>query len=546
MESSSEFQYHTACPKCGSSDANGVYDDGSSYCFSCNTYFKSTEGGEQRVSKKHKAPAEFVEGEIKMLKARNVNEATCSRYGYKVGVHKGEAVQVAPYFWDGEMVAQHLRFPDKRFAWVGDVSKLQLFGQQRFKAKGKRLVITEGEIDAMSISQAFQNKWEVVSVPNGASNAHKYVAQNLEFCMGYPEVVIAFDNDTPGREASERVALLFKPGQAKIVHWEDGIKDANDLLKAGRVKDITIAIYEAKVWRPDGIVNGSELKAAMENRFDLDPTVGAYPLPYPKLNSTTYGLRKSELWTFTAGSGLGKSTVVAEIAYDLLKQGLKIGYVALEENNEFSAERMMSIHLNKRLHLDRTGVSKEEYMDAFEATAGSGRFFLYDHFGSLESDNLMSKIRYLAVGCECDFIVIDHISITVSGISHEEGGDERRIIDNLMTDLSSLTEESGVGILIVSHLRKKSQGKAHEEGGEVSPSELRGSGSIYQLSNRVIALVRNPQDDAEKNIATLKVMKDRFTGRSGTVDTLQYNEETGRLLAVDKDDVDNFSGDDPF
>jgi len=543
---SGQFQFHSSCQKCGSSDAKANYDDGTAYCFSCRSYFRAE--GEKLVSTKHhKAPADFIDGDVRSLPIRKITEAACARYGYRVGKAKGETVQIAPYYWEGVMVAQHLRYPDKRFGWVGDVSKLELFGQHRFKTKGgKRLVITEGEIDAMSVSQAFQNKWEVVSVPNGAGNAHKYVAMNLEFCMSYPEVVIAFDNDQPGREAAERVAMLFKPGQAKVVTWDDGIKDANDLLQAGQIKAITTAIYDAQIWRPDGIINGTELRSSMENRFDIDPRVGAYQTPYPKLNATTYGLRKGELWTFTAGSGLGKSTLVAEIAKDLLDQGLKVGYVALEENNEFSAERMMSIHLNKRLHLDREGITKEQYMEAYDLTAGNGRFFMYDHFGSLESDNLMAKIRYLALGCEVDFIVLDHISITVSG-QGEEMGDERRIIDNLMTALASLTEEAQVGILIVSHLRKKGQGKAHEEGADVSPSDLRGSGSIYQLSNRVIALQRNPQDDEEKNIATMRVMKDRFTGITGTGDTLQFNEKTGRLLSVDRADIDMFcDSDDPF
>lgn len=541
MDNESTLLYHTSC-ECGSSDARAVYDDGHSYCFSCNKFYASDGTGEAGEVKRDRTPTGLIEGSHKALSKRGLTETTTKKFNYQVGTYQGEPVQISNYYANGKVVAQHLRYPDKRFKWLGEPSnpELQLFGQNRAQGKGKRIVITEGEIDAMSVAQAFGLKWPVVSVPNGATSAVKYVSRHVEWLNNFEDVVLCFDGDEPGRKASEEVARLFSNGKVRIVEYPTGSKDANELLVAGKPDEITKLVYDAKVWRPDGIVSGQDMWETMEDFYNRDPMEGSYSTPYPELNTKTYGVRKGELVTYTAGSGIGKSTLVAEIGHELLvTHGLKVGYVALEEDIRFSALRMMSIALNRRLHLDKEGVTKAQYKKAYDTTVGTGRLYLYNHFGSLDSGNLLSRLNYLAVACECDFIILDHVSIAVSGI---EDGDERRIIDNLMTQLRSLAERTEVGMLIVSHLRKKSgQGKSHEEGGIVSPSELRGSGSIYQLSDIVVALERNVLDDEDQHVAKIKVMKNRYSGDTGSGGFIQYNVETGRLLPTDPEILDDFS-----
>ena len=184
----------------------------------------------------------------------------------------------------------------------------------------------------------------------------------------------------------------------------------------------------------------------------------------------------------------------------------------------------MSLHLNKLVHLNE--VPTEELKEAFDATLGTGRVFMYDHWGSTESDNLLGKIRYLARGCGCQYIILDHISIVVSGI---EGGDERRIIDNMMTQLRSLTEELGIGLIVVSHLRRPNGDKGHEEGIMTSLSQLRGSAAIAQLSDIVIGLERNQQDAENSNTTTVRILKNRWSGDTGVAGQLHFNTTTGRM-----------------
>jgi twinkle protein len=470
-------------------------------------------------------------GEFLPLPRRGIKEETCRKFGYRQGMHAGKPVHIAPYTYDGEIIAQKLRYPNKEFRFVGDPSLALLFGQQLWRSSGKRVVVTEGEIDAMSVAQAFNLRWQAVSVPNGAQGAKRAISKALEWLEGYEEVVLAFDNDESGRAAAKECAALFTPGKCKILHWPNSIKDANDMIQQGREAEIPQLVFEAKTYRPDGILAGTELKQKIDEFRTGGGTYFSYDTMRPKMDAMVRGFRKGELVMLTAGTGIGKSTEAAEHAYDLMmRHQLNVGYVALEENPLRTALRMMSIYLNKPLHLGLGGITQKEYEDAYTETVGSGRFFLYDHFGSLESDNLLSKLKFLANGCNCDFVVLDHISIAVSG---REDGDERRIIDNLMTHLRSLVEQTGVGVLAISHLKKPQTGTSHEEGGRVTLDDLRGSASIKQLSDTIIGIERNQQDPVNGDYCQLRVLKCRFTGETGLADQLHYNRGTGRLHAVE-------------
>ena len=153
---------------------------------------------------------------------------------------------------------------------------------------------------------------------------------------------------------------------------------------------------------------------------------------------------------------------------------------------------------------------------------------MLDHWGSTSEDDLLGRIRYMAKGLDCKWIILDHLSIVVSDQSN---GDERKAIDSIMTNLRKLVQETGVGLFLVSHL-KRSNGTAHEDGGKISLSELRGSQSIAQLSDIVIGLERDQQnkDPQVRNTTTIRVMKNRFCGLTGLACYLYYDKDSGRMI----------------
>jgi len=415
-----------------------------------------------------------------------------------------------------------------------------MFGQHLWRDKGKMVVITEGEIDAMSISQLQDNRWPVVSLRNGAGGAKKDIAKSIEWLEGFEQVILALDTDDPGRQASVECAQLFTPGKCKI--WNIPLKDANEMLVAGRSKELLDALWGAKVYRPDGIVEGTatwDLLVRDEGGSSLD-------YPWPGMQAKLLGLRQHEIVTFCAGSGVGKSQVCRELAVHAIQHGQTVGYIALEESVARSIRGLVSIVVNAPLHLPlvrkhwtRGGEAGkvEELKEAWDLIAGKAYF--YDHWGSLDGENLFQRIRYLVHACGCQWIVLDHLSIMVSG---DEEGDERRKIDNLMTKLRSLVEQLSFGLILVSHL-KRPDGRPLEEGGKTHLGLLRGSASIGQLSDIVVGQERNQQDEERSNITTLRILKNRFNGETGEAGELVYNSTTGRLFPPGEES--NASGNTP-
>ncbi len=461
--------------------------------------------------------------EARDLPKRGIYKDACSKYKYGVTMHGGQMVQVANYYDErGNLEGQKIRGRDKDFSCIGKVRSL--YGIQLWPSKGKRVVVCEGEIDTLSMATAQGLKWPVVGIPTGAASAAKSFKRNLEWLCGYDEVIIMFDDDEPGLRAAQECSAVLPPGKAKIARLP--LHDANDMLRAGRQAEMVQCMFNARPYRPDGIVGFDE---SWEELVKVD---ASHSLNYPweGLNGVTRGCRTGELVMITAGTGIGKSTICKEIAYALSRQEPGIGYVALEENVKKSVQGLLSIHLNRPLHLlaDTEQPSEVALRVAFEEVVEKGQVYFYQHFGSMASDNLLSKLRYLIVGLGCHTIVLDHISIVISG---QTGDNERRSIDQLMTALRSLTEETGCRMIVVSHL-KRTEGTSWEEGKEPRLADLRGSASLEQMSDIVIGASRDQKDETNREKIKLHVLKNRHSGMLGDAGYLRYNLKTGRLNEV--------------
>ena len=537
---------HQPCPVCDSSDAVGVNEDGSAKCFSCDTfmpnYEQSCEGNNMEVQTDNtfKQPDNIEVGSFSALTDRKISKDTAQKYGVKV-VHdlQGNVIKHMYPFYNGyEISATKTRsVKDKIFFWHGTKAETGLFGQQLFKG-GKYITITEGECDAMAAYELLGSKWAVVSIKSGASGAVRDIKENLEFFDDFENVIVAFDNDKAGKEASQKVARLFKPSKAKILSLPNGWKDPNDMLRSNKHKEFVEAWWASKVYTPSGVINVSEQRDKFHNRERKT----SIPYPWEGLNEKLYGLRQGELVTLTGGTGLGKSSVTRELEHHLIKNTTdNVGVIALEEDWRRTIDGILSIEANARLYIDqeREKFSREEldkFFDVLYDGDNKNRVWVHSHFGTNDIDDIFSKLRYMIIGCECKWVVVDHLHMLVSAV-HE--GDERRAIDSIMTKLRSLVEETGAGIVLVSHLRRVDGNKGHENGIEVSLSHLRGSNSIGQLSDCVIALERNQQSDDidEARTTRMRVLKSRYTGDVGLASHLLYDKDTGRLSEVDISDI---------
>ena len=543
-------EYHVPCSSCGSSDARSINANGSSYCFSCQSYFpaengdyiNTTKGGENmqvaeiqaditNISDKVNELYQNANASFMSIKDRGISEETCKKYGVKASMNNGMiGTHIYPYHDEtGSLIGMKTRYvKNKQFSIVGSTSNSGLFGQQLFNG-GKYVTITEGEVDALSVYQMLGSKYPVVSIKNGVSSALKDIKKSYDWLDKFESIVLNFDNDEVGREASKKVAELFQPGKVKIVKLPESYKDANDMAVRRKYEEYTKCWWNAPVHAPDGIIKGTQLLDEV-----LKPIVkSSINYGWKGLDELTYGIRSGELVTITAGTGLGKTSVIKELVYHIFKSTeSNIGMIMLEESPKITALDIMGTEANLPLRRPDVNLSDEDKTNYFNKTVGTGRFYFYNHFGSNSVDNIISRVRYMAKALDCKFIVLDHISMIVSS---QEFGEERKALDEIMTKLRTLVQETDVALICVSHL-KRPDGKGHEEGAVTSLAQLRGSGSIAQLSDMVLGLERDSQseDIVMRNTTCLRVLKNRFVGMTGPATYLYYDKDTGRLHETDK------------
>jgi twinkle protein len=525
-----------ACPnpECGSSDANVNHSEGYSFCYSCWTRFgeKGNKMETENIIPMKTDNKIKTFGTLGALTERSISKETAQKYNTDVIVKGNQNTHHIYKYFDegGNNIANKIRNVADKEAMrsEGKMSNTVLFGQNIFAPNGKYITITEGEVDAMSAFELLGSKWACVSVKNGAHSALGNCKKEFEYLDSFDQIVISFDMDKQGRDASEKVAQLFSPNKCKIMHMEH--KDANEFLQLNKREEFTRAWWNAQPYTPAGIVNLKDLGDALYTEEYCETCL----YPWHKLNHKTYGMRTGELVTFTSGAGMGKSSVMRELMYHLLKNTEdNVGIIALEEGIKNTTFNIMSVEANARLYIKevREKFEQEQLNTWQENTVGTGRFFAFDHFGSMDNDEILSRIRYMAQALDCKWIFLDHLSILVSG---QEDTDERKSIDILMTKLRSLVEQTNIGLLLVSHLRRPSGDRGHEDGREVSLSHLRGSASIAHLSDSVIALERDQQseDDVLANTTTVRVLKNRYTGDTGVATHLFYDKDTGRMKEI--------------
>ena len=532
MQTESQLVSKGPCSSCGSSDACASYDDGHTYCFSCETHTNGTprEGATQMTDSNElgRMIQQWQAAKPKAMPERTLPSAAVGKYGVVVT----DTHHLYPYFAEGQTdpVAFKVRsIKDKTFRVVGQLKGAGLFGQHRYGNGGQnKVIVVEGECDAIAAAAMMDQGVPVVSLKGGAAGAGRDFKESYEFLDSFKEIVLCFDADDAGKEAVEKAAEVFA-GKLRVVKLnpKQG-KDANDYLKAGLQSAFIEAVTTASCYVPKGIIGKDELWERLTS--SRPEAIGDYP--WKHLNALTFGFRPTELITITAGSGLGKSSILRELVMHVKNTtGVRIGTLFMEESVERTAEGFMSVDLSTPVHLPTSQVARgsDEYKASFDRVFGDEQLVImnaaFDTGATVEQ--IISRVRYLVKAMDCKVIILDHISILVSAGQHN---DERKALDEIMTRLRSLTQDTGCVLFAVSHL-KRPEGKGHEEGAATSLSQLRGSAAIAQLSDFVIGLERNGQSDdpTERNTTYMRVLKNRFSGITGPAGALLYDNDTGRL-----------------
>lgn len=556
-EETEAVEVHVPCPDeagCGSSDAATLYSDGHVFCFACSKRFAPAKAATSvpRTSKKKTTAADpsvaqvLAGCKVVPIRTRKLTAATCARFEYVVRQNiKGEYERIAVYRNSiGQPVYLKVRNTGtdgtkKDFYSIGDNHDAELYGQHLCGSGRKLLIVTEGEDDCHAVSQVFDHRYAVVSVPNGAAEAHKAIAKHLQWINTFDKVVLCFDMDEPGRLASQKTAQLLPPGKAFVAILQG--KDANELLINGKEVELQQAIYNARPYRPDGVVDARDLTERC-----LNPVVTGLPWPWPFLTEWTYGRRDGEVYVWGGGTGIGKTDFLAEVIASTLTGVTHGGQAYTPEGFGCFVYETGPVQLKKaiagkiahrRFHIPqredevRTWTDEElravlRDMDQMYWGRG-GRLFINDARGACDWDALKDRVRFLVHSEGIKHVAIDPLSALVL-----QAEDERRFLDALIMQAAQLAQELQIKIYIASHLTRPDNGSSHEEGGHVALRHFRGSNGIVMFTDYVIGLERDQQADdvSERCKTVVRCLKDRYTGNSvGMTKALYYDTLTGML-----------------
>lgn len=520
MEQESEFIQHEPCPECGSRDNLARYSDGHAYCFGCE-YREPPEGLSGEVKARPSTDFEPIYGEVRPLKARLINQDTCQKFGYKVARFNGKPVQVCDVRRpDQKLVAQKVKFQNKDFITLGKATPKPLIGMHLFSG-GRRLIITEGEIDMLTWSQVQGNKYPVVSLMNGAKSAKKCIADNLDYLANFDEIYLSFDMDEDGQAAVQQAAKLLMHKTVKIIDLP--LKDANEMLKAGRVEELMAAFWSAKKYKPAGLLSLKDIKEKVRK-----PVEWGYNWFLDTLTKYTYGRREGDVYFLGAGTGVGKTDFFTQsMAYDVKVLGLKTAAFYLEMAPEELGKRFAGKIAGRRFHVPDAGWTQEE-MDAVLDDPGlDENLTIWDSWGCTDWDEIEPAIIYLA-SQGYKMFYIDHLTALATGGDR----DEREILEDITARMAALAKRYGIILHVISHLTTPDKGPSHEEGGRVTIRQFKGSRAIGFWAYFMFGLERNQQSDdmEERQTTILRILKDRYTGQStGERIELGYDPESGML-----------------
>lgn len=538
---------HIACNKCGSSDGNAVYEDGSTYCWVCGT---SAPGDGKTTYKREELTGRIGLDDIKKLpmdalEDRGISKETCEKFGVRVEYDQNNGTPWKYYFplytTDG-LVGYQVRTLPKEIARTAGTSGSLPFGAHLVGNSGKFLIVVEGAEDCMAAFQMLAEKGKQYRVV--ATLGTDTWKRNIEYFKSFDKVVICFDKDAAGETAAKEFGLALGSKRAFLMgQWQGKAKDPNDLLKEkGGADKFLNALFKAEEYRPDGIITGEEVWRRMEHY--TKPKFIPYPPEWEQMNFKMEGMREGEISLWCAGTSVGKTSYIRRLKQHVLTNTQAIiGEVELEESPEKTWRGLMQFH--GRMPLSQ--MTPEFKRQVYEETYGTQRIFTIDHRNQFtRGQSLIGKFEYLHYTMGAQVIFLDHITLAVSEFGDGGGLADQ---DRMMNEFLEFVEKTKAHLCIISHLRKSpSGGRSFEEGAVPSEDDLKGSGSLKQIAFDIIGVSRNKQhpDPYMRNVSNLHVLKCRETGDTGPADVLYWDKNTMSLVPAEipEEEDDDYPPDD--
>ena len=211
-----------SCDRCGSSDANVLYEGGTKFCFSCRTYSKGEDMEQvQKPISINSNHQNFSSGVVDGIPDRGIKKETANFYNVQVLHDRNSNVvkHIYPYYdINNSHIGNKIRLvANKGFSAEGNLPRAVMFGQNKFPQGGKYLTICEGEIDAMSAYELQGSKWASISIKNGCQSALKDIKANYDYINSLTRLYYALIMMSMARKQQSR--LLRYSSLTSVLSW---------------------------------------------------------------------------------------------------------------------------------------------------------------------------------------------------------------------------------------------------------------------------------------------------------------------------------------
>lgn len=517
---------HQPCPypSCGSSDAFCYNTEGFGKCHACDRKYPSREKMYEwakekyptKGNKKGNALDVFESFTPKKIESpdsgkyeplRGITSSTMETYNVKTYSDRQEYV-----YPSGGIKVRTL--PEKGFYAKNGFKGDELFGMNLYTAgSAKRLTITEGELDALSVSQMLKSSYinPVVSLPS-ATPSKKLWDKCFDWVNSFEQIVLSVDNDDAGNEIAARIAKLFPNKVYRVDHSK--YKDANEFLKASAASEFKSAWWNAKKYTPENILNTSDQFLKL---YHDTPNHQYVETGIRDLDDKILGLMQGHFTVFKAPTGIGKTELMRFLEFNLLKKGVPIAAWHLEETKLRSLLGLVSYELNdnvtRRDLIEEKGL-EDAVVDGIKGLTKDELFYQFYLQDGEGAEELCDQIRYFSQACGVKYVFFEPIQDVIVGSSDES---KEQMLADLSVRLSKLAAELNVGIVSIGHTN---------DNGDFKYCRM-----IGQRASVIVNLNRDKDstDFEERNTTHLHVEKNRPTGEVGQAGKMRFSSETFTL-----------------
>ncbi len=365
-----------------------------------------------------------------------------------------------------------------------------------FSSTNRTIVITEGEIDALSLAAY---GYPAVSVPfgGGSGGKHNWIENEFDHLESFETIFLATDMDPPGEEAAREIASRL--GRHRCYRVRLPRKDANDCLTAGIDKaTIKAAFSSAQSFAPEGLRRASDYKDQVIGLFWPEPEKHlGYTVPYPKLKDKLH-FRPAELTLWSGASGAGKSQLLSDCIPHWIAQKSRLCLASLEMKGEQSLRRLTK----------QTGGLEQPTKETIERILHflDEGLILYEHVGKSSVDTLLEVFDYCRARYGCDQFIID--SLMRLGIASDDYARQEQAVYK-MVDWAVL---NSVHIHLVAHARKGGLDKDIP-----STEDIKGASEIGANAFNIITIWRNRSLEDKIFAASLAQEKADLAKRPGVI-----------------------------